>query len=186
LATRYDGRASWLPLPNPVAGWVFAGEGKATRKWDGVCVRVIGGQIQKMLRVLPGQEDPPMFYDVSEVPDGIKGAGMRIGWVPLAPEPEDYWYRSSFKGWGKPGPIPDGFYEVIGPNVKMNPEGQDSHKLVPHGADILHDVPHWLALRDYLAAHDIEGIVWHHPDGRMAQVSQGDFGLIRKRQAVMA
>jgi hypothetical protein len=34
-------------------------------------------------------------------------------------------------------------------------------------------------LRTWLAENDVEGIVWHHPDGRMAKIKARDFGLKR-------
>jgi hypothetical protein len=36
-------------------------------------------------------------------------------------------------------------------------------------------------LREYLAGKDIEGIVWHHSDGRMAKIKLRDFGHKRQR-----
>ena len=35
------------------------------------------------------------------------------------------------------------------------------------------------ALREYLRCRDIEGIVWHHPDGRMVKIKGKDFGFRR-------
>ncbi len=37
--------------------------------------------------------------------------------------------------------------------------------------------------RGWFARHDVEGIVWHHPDGRMAKLKARDFGLKRERRA---
>jgi hypothetical protein len=34
-------------------------------------------------------------------------------------------------------------------------------------------------LREFLAAHDVEGVVFHHPDGRKAKIKKRDFGLKR-------
>ena len=36
-------------------------------------------------------------------------------------------------------------------------------------------------IRDYLRAHDMEGVVWHHPDGRMAKIKARDFGIKRAK-----
>jgi len=33
------------------------------------------------------------------------------------------------------------------------------------------------AMKDYLSRNVIEGIVWHHPDGRMAKIKRKDMGL---------
>jgi hypothetical protein len=35
-------------------------------------------------------------------------------------------------------------------------------------------------LREWLSDKDIEGIVFHHPHGRMGKMKQRDFGLERK------
>ena len=32
-------------------------------------------------------------------------------------------------------------------------------------------------LKDWLSAPHYEGLVWHHPDGRMAKIKRRDFGL---------
>jgi hypothetical protein len=37
-----------------------------------------------------------------------------------------------------------------------------------------------ISLKAYLAYKDIEGIVWHHSDGRMVKIKGKDFGLKRK------
>jgi len=35
-------------------------------------------------------------------------------------------------------------------------------------------------LREWFKGRDIEGLVFHHPDGRMAKIKKRDFGLKRK------
>jgi hypothetical protein len=41
----------------------------------------------------------------------------------------------------------------------------------------LPDVPRdFHALGEYLATHAIEGVVWHHDDGRMVKIKGMDFG----------
>ena len=75
----------------------------------------------------------------------------------------------------------DGTYELCGPKVQGNPERYDHHLLVRHGSEVLADAPRtFLALGHYLADNDIEGIVWHHPDGRMVKIKGKDFGLRRR------
>jgi hypothetical protein len=50
---------------------------------------------------------------------------------------------------------------------------------VRHGSEALAGVPRTFeALRGYLSAQDIEGIVWHHPDARMVKFKGKDFGLL--------
>jgi len=54
------------------------------------------------------------------------------------------------------------------------------YALLRHGAEVIDNVPRdFDGLRDFLAGHDVEGIVFHHPDGRMVKVKKRDFGLPR-------
>jgi hypothetical protein len=106
--------------------------------------------------------------------------GKTVGWMPVGDGPEDQRHREAFdRGlvWS------DGTYELIGPKVQGNPEKKDRHVLVPHSVELLAlcDQPPtgFDELRDYLTGKDIEGVVWHHPDGRMAKIKLRDFGLKR-------
>ena len=98
----------------------------------------------------------------------------------VGPGPEDQWHREAFF---RDQFLEDGTYELVGPKVTSNAERRQHHELVAHdAAEVLPDLPEELtfeSLRSYLATHDIEGIVWHHPDGRMAKLKGRDFGLKR-------
>ena len=60
--------------------------------------------------------------------------------------------------------------------MQGNPDGFAAHVLVPHGADVLQDVPRdFEGVRAYLKDKAIEGVVWHHPDGRMVKIKRRDF-----------
>ena len=63
--------------------------------------------------------------------------------------------------------FPDGTYELCGPKLQGNPEGFAEHTLVRHGTEVVDPPRTWDGLRDFLASYDGEGIVFHHPDGRM-------------------
>jgi hypothetical protein len=57
-----------------------------------------------------------------------------------------------------------------------------NHRLLRHAdAEILDAPRSFDELREWLAGKDIEGLVWHHPDGRMAKIKLRDFGLPRAR-----
>jgi len=78
----------------------------------------------------------------------------------------------------------DGTYELLGPKVQGNPEHAQNSLLVCHGhgtaGNLGSDVPRtYDGLREWLAGKDIEGIVFHHDDGRMAKIKLRDFGLKR-------
>lgn len=154
----------------PECKWVLDGEGKATRKFDGTCVLVRDGAIYKRREVKPGKTPPADFEQV----DHDEVTGKTVGWVPVGDGPEDRIHRETFAGVASF--IADGTYELIGPKINGNPERMDSHMFIPHGGIPLPDVPHdFDGLRDWLLACDYEGIVWHHPDGRMAKLKKRDF-----------
>lgn len=157
----------------PGAEWVAAGEGVATRKYDGTCCMVRAGKLYKRYEVKSGKKPPKDFEAASEI-DSV--TGKQQGWLPVGDGPEDAWHREAYCCYH-----PDGTYELVGPKVQGNPEKLSEHMLLRHGATILENVPRtyaelkaWLALPD----HDYEGIVWHHADGRMVKIKRRDFGLI--------
>lgn len=157
----------------PGAEWVAAGEGVATRKFDGTAAMVRSGVLYKRHDQKPGRT-APAGWEAAQEPDLV--TGHHPGWLPVGDGPEDAAFRMA-------GGIPeaDGTYELIGPKVQGNPENVPAHLLVRHGKEVLPDAPRDFAgIRDYLANHDIEGIVWHHPDGRMVKIKVKDFGLKRE------
>ncbi len=170
------GRAM-LDQVTPGCEWVVAGEGIPTRKHDGTACLVRDGRLYKRFDAKKGKTAPPGFEACGE-PDPV--TGHHPGWVEVGEGTEDKWHREVRDRLVTTGswPMPDGTYELCGPKVNNNPEGEAQHVLLRHGCETLEDVPRDLAgLREYLATHAIEGIVWHHPDGRMAKIKAKDFGL---------
>ena len=159
----------------PGTEWVLAGEGKATVKVDGTCCLVRAGKLFKRYEVKPGGTPPPNFEPANEVDENT---GKQQGWLPVGDGPEDKYHREAFRdGQG----FLDGTYELLGPKVQGNPEKSPQHRLVSHNSlDLDEPVPTGFnELRAYLGSRDIEGIVWHHPDGRMVKIKGKDFGLKR-------
>jgi hypothetical protein len=71
---------------------------------------------------------------------------------------------------------------LIGEKVQGNPEKIKGHHLVKHGEHKLMGIVQPLNfenLREYIASVDIEGIVFHHPDGRMCKLRKSDYGIKR-------
>lgn len=166
-------RSRVLPEPNPDCAWVFDGEGVATRKLDGTSCMVMRNHLFKRREFKEGTLLPTDL----RLEDIDAETGKIIGWVPVTDAPEDRYHREAWTGcdtWR------DGTYELIGPKVQGNAESQRFHLLIRHGggpAGRLEGVPRtYDGLKDYLATHDIEGIVFHHPDGRMAKIKGRDFG----------
>ena len=164
-------RSRVLRQVNPACAWIVAGEGVATRKWDGTAVLVRDGALWRRHDARHGRRPPPGFEPADE-PDVVTGHWP--GWAPVRREcPSDCWFFTA------PIPNVDGTYEFCGPKVQGNPEGLDWHRYLRHG-----DTPYPGAPTDYdgicawLAEHAMEGLVWRHPDGRMGKVKRRDLGLL--------
>lgn len=179
----YDGDRLVRNEVVPGAEWVIAGEGVATRKYDGTCCMARGGRLYKRYEVKPGGKAPVNFEPANDVDENT---GKQQGWVPVGDGPEDRWHVEAISTDAdliprhSLGGHPDGTYELCGPKVQGNPEHFDSHLLIPHGMTVLSGCPRdFDGIREYLRTRDIEGIVWHHPDGRMVKIKAKDFGLKR-------
>src|SRR6185503_5217799 len=88
----YDGDRLVRDEVVPGAEWVLAGEGIATRKFDGTCcmVRGNGKKLFKRYEVKPGGKAPANFEPANDVDENT---GKQQGWVPVGDGPEDRWHR---------------------------------------------------------------------------------------------
>jgi hypothetical protein len=164
-------RALVTDAHNPFADWVFRGEGVATEKIDGTSVLIHRGIGYKRYELKRGKVAPAGFIPADEVDEET---GKQPGWVPVLDTPEDKWHREAFAEAERP----DGTYELIGPKVQGNPYHFGGHRLLRHGAVKLEGVPtRYDDLRIWLERNYMEGIVWHHEDGRMAKIKRRDFGI---------
>lgn len=156
--------------------WVRDGEGVATQKMDGTCCMIRDDALFKRREVKAGAAMPPDF--MSEGTDAE--TGKTVGWVPVGDGPEDAMHRAAFDSLLR---REDGTYELIGPKVQGNPEQASGNILVPHkGSELVltHQPPRdFNGMREWLTGKDIEGVVFHHPDGRMAKIKLRDFGIKR-------
>jgi hypothetical protein len=164
-----------LNIPNLDCAWVFEGEGVATRKYDGTCVALDGYSNWYARReVKPNQALPPDFEEVNF--DEV--TGKRVGWVPMAHSSFAKYHAEALNNGDHPWE--PGTYELIGPKINGNPERSQIHQLIEHASARILDAPRAFDELDrYLEVADIEGIVWHHPDGRMAKLKGRDFGYRR-------
>ena len=174
LYLRTDDRKHVIDMVNPGCGWVLNGEGRATRKIDGTCVliRRDGDVVTAFSRreVKPGKMPPPNF----EVIHRDEITGKTIGWEPAVQSGFSKMIDEALERYPD---ITSGTYELIGPRINGNPQSAGAHFLVRHGESTLHGVPNTFdELRDYLLGYpEMEGIVWHHPDGRMVKLKRRDF-----------
>lgn len=139
-----------LPEVTPGCEWVLAGEGVATRKYDGTCCMFDGTSWWARREVKPGKPEPDGFV----VADHDLATGKTVGWVHMA--------DSSFARWHTEA-LADlvGFGQVIGRSVPP-----DTYEIVFLGEQC-----------------GYEGVVWHHPDGRMAKLKARDFPREEARNA---
>ncbi len=162
------------------AEWVVAGEGVATEKIDGTACMIKDRQLYKRYDVKKGKVAPQGFEPAQD-PDPITGHWP--GWLLVSEEdPQDKWHRIARAGIIealRAGLYQEGTYELIGPKVQGNKYGLDSHIFRLHGDKRLDDVPiDFYGLKSYFEQNpQFEGIVWHHPDGRLVKIKRRDFGL---------
>lgn len=175
-----NNRAKVLPEITPGCEWVFAGEGVPTRKWDGTCVMLDeNGKWWARREVKPGKT-PPENYVVVNFDEAT---GKTQGWEPI--EQSSYfkffeealdhytWSEEVFRGKT---------YELVGPKVNGDPDRFGIHTLRMHedapvepgmNGIILSPTTVMKMVRK-LGYHGWEGVVWHHPDGRMAKLKARD------------
>lgn len=160
---------------NPENAWALT-EGVATRKFDGTAMAIFKGELYKRYDVKKGREVPYGAVPCQD-PDPITGHWPH--WVKCEEtDPSDKFAFEAFNVmWCKP----DGTYELCGPKVQGNPEGFAEHRLLEHGAWVITDLEDrsFEGIKAYFKDKDIEGIVFHHPDGRMCKIRKKDFEMKR-------
>ncbi len=193
----WDGdRSRVVNQVHPGCEWVLAGEGVATRKLDGTCCMIRDLVLFKRREIKPGQATPPGFERVEHDAETHK----TVGWVPVGDGPDDQYHREALASlradFGRP--VHDGTYELIGPKIQGGVERDIceglGHRLMRHpeltggvsDLDLMHIAIYppledrtFEGIKSYLAGKNIEGVVFHHPDGRMAKIKLRDFGLKR-------
>lgn len=166
------------PQAHPDCGWVFDGEGIATEKLDGTNVRLTmraGKCVRLEKRRNPNKKQ--------------KALGIKDGWYVDADEysPEDKWIFESMKNT-EVSSWPDGEHsaEALGPKIQGNPLKLKHHICVPFNMEIpsfegidrnfegLKKILTDMESR-YSPTNLVEGIVFHHPDGRRAKIKRKDF-----------
>ncbi|MDQ0791993.1 DUF5565 family protein [Streptomyces sp. B1I3] len=173
----FDARpALVLPKVAPGCEWVLAGEGEATRKYDGTCVMLDqSGEWWARREVKRGKTPHPRYVTISTDDE----TGKTVGWEPVA---QSSFAKFHAEALANVGPTSPGTYELLGPKINGNPDDYADHILIPHGWSILSirqdfaTAPRdYDGLREWLQARPYEGIVWHHPDGRMVKIKGKDF-----------
>ena len=181
----------------PSSEWVILGEGVATVKHDGTACMIRDGKLFKRydrkLKKGPYKHkryiDPsyvPTIKDYKSAPPGWEPCepepnhhtGHWPGWIPVGDESESKYHREAF---GRYDYWENRTYELVGPKIQGNPYKLPFHDLWPHGFEeypLSEEPPRdFEGLKEWFKDNQIEGIVWHHPDGRMVKIKRRDFGL---------
>ncbi len=149
-----ENRSELLDDPHKDCAWVFAGEGVPTRKYDGTCCMVKDGVLWKRRELKKDACQPAGFVRADH--DTI--TGKTVGWMPVSDTKDNRWHIEAFGA----GELADGTYELCGPKVQGNPEGFETHTLIPHAeADKYENTPRTFGgIRLFLERMDIEGLVF--------------------------
>ena len=176
-----------LPEVHPDCQWVLDGEGVATRKYDGTCVMLDdSGQWWARREVKPDKTPPPNYRPEQH----DEATGKTVGWEPIEQSPFVKAFRQALlegevdeaTGDGVARKFAPDTYELCGPKVQGNSEHYPAHRLVRHAdaetfgtTGVPRTFEDLRALVLALGRTGWEGIVWHHPDGRMAKLKARDF-----------
>ena len=164
----------------PENSWVFEDSINviATVKFDGTAAMIKDGVIFKRYDAKTGKTPPIGAIPCDDFPDPISGHWPH--WVECSLDnPNDQYFIKTF---GAGLNFENGTYELCGEKIGVNIEKLQGFRLFKHGEIT---IPSLLfsfeAIKEYLenALNDIEGIVFHHVDGRMCKIRKGDFGYKR-------
>ena len=166
--------------------WVFDDWDKglviSTRKFDGTSCMIKDGELYKRydakINKKTGKYKRPIPEGAISCQEPDLITGHHPHWVKCdKSNPADKWHFQAFMCQEYHF---DGTYELCGEKVQGNPENITGHKLIVHGG---HLIPikelNFKGIKKTLEYFDIEGIVFHHKDGRMCKIRKSDFGIKR-------
>lgn len=159
---------------DPENEWALT-EGVPYRKWDGSACAIIDGDLYKRYDAKHGKKAPFGSIPCCD-PDPV--TGHHPHWLKCdRSKKEDQYFWEAFDHYAN---LQSGSYELIGEKVQGNTEKIVGHMLIKHDHFIENLFErNFDNIKDYLSRKDIEGIVFHHPDGRMCKIRKSDFGIKR-------
>ena len=165
-------------LSSDSLAWVLEGEGEATLKIDGACCAIINGTYYKRYDAKKGKNPPQDAIPCCD-PDPVTGHWPH--WVPVKEnDPASRWFIEAKKNTeeDKRKTLEDGTYEAVGPHFQGNPYRMGVDMLARHGDIKLKNVERtYDGIKDYLATHDIEGIVFWKDGDPQCKIKRSDFGF---------
>ena len=155
----------------PGCEWVLEGKGDATIKIDGSCTAIINGEFYKRYDAKKGKHPPHGAIPCCD-PDPI--TGHHPHWVKVDENnPSDKWFVDAYKNTPN---VEDGTYEAIGVHFQGNPYKLVKDMLVSHGKAIVYIPRTFEGIKQYLADHYIEGIVFWLDGEPKCKIKRSDFG----------
>jgi hypothetical protein len=165
-------------LVRPENEWVFSDSSNVTitRKWDGQATAVINGKLFRRYDAKHGKNIPSGAIPCCG-PDPV--SGHHPHWLEVTESTRNDQFL--WQQWLQQKHLmTDGTYEFCGEKVGNNKENIVGHQFIRHGTET-YDV-HPLSfdnIKHFLENQNVEGLVFHHIDGRMCKIRKTDFGLIR-------
>lgn len=159
----------------PENAWVFTDRENvtATVKFDGTAALIQDGLLYKRYDAKNGKQPPEGAIPCIPEPDPVSTHWPH--WV-LVNSTDKYFIEAYDAN------LPDGTYELCGEKVGVNAEKLVGHKLIKHGS-VTVQLDDWSfeGIQSFLVNpnNDIEGIVFHHNDGRMCKIRKSDFNIKR-------
>src|SRR5574343_275568 len=155
----------------------------ATQKFDGIACAIINGELYKRQDVRKGKKIPENSIPCQDKPDETTGHFPH--WVKCDKNLKSD--KLFFEGFDNLVNKQDGTYELCGEQISTerfvqnyNVEKIIGHKLIKHGSVEL-KIDDWSinGFKEFLSKkeNDLEGIVFHHKDGRMCKLRKKDFGF---------
>ena len=150
----------------------------ATVKHDGTCILLdTQGAWWTRHQVRPDKTAPDNYVPVETDP----ATGKTQGWIPFDQSSYRKHLRKAIDWHTDLGEeFEPGTYELVGPGIGRNPHALSRLMLIRHGSTPIPDVPtDYDELAAWLRTENeggyLEGVVWHHADGRMAKIKARDF-----------
>ena len=178
----YEGHRIVGILPNVTPGceWVLKGEGEATIKYDGSCCAIIGGEFYKRFDAKEGKPIPSGAIRCQDAPDPV--TGHMPCWVRCdRGNPSDRWFWAAYDNASEEceliGGLMDWTYEAVGVHFQKNPYKFAGDVLVMHGNRTVAVERTLEGIRDYLAANEVEGLVFWKDGEPRCKIKRSDFGM---------
>lgn len=146
--------------------------GDATIKIDGSCCAIIDGVFYKRYDAKKGKKPPAGAIPCCD-PDPV--TGHHPHWVAVKfDNPDDKWFVRAYENTPL---LSDGTYEAIGPHFNGNAHGLSDDILEPHGVKKVEVERTFDAIKKFLDANYIEGLVFWLNGEPVCKIKRSDFGF---------